>query len=240
MQMNLAGIKALAEAAGGWMSEPEGLLLYQLARNCSGKGVIVEIGSWKGRSTIWLGHGSCAGRRVKIHAVDPHTGSPEHQNEANRVWTFDEFQQNLRTAGVNDVVVPHVDFSVNAARQFHEPIELIFIDGLHDYDSVKADFEAWFPKVIEGGIMAFHDTTGWAGPRRLVAEQLFKSKRFRKVRFVRSITYGEKTAPNTAPERLANRLTLRLFLSYAFVYRQLWRLKHNWTRTIPARRPKHA
>ncbi len=207
--MNLARIKAMADAAGGWMNDAEGLLLYQLARKCSGKGVIVEIGSWKGRSTIWLGHGSRDGRRVKIHAVDPHTGSPEHQGDV-----------------------------VNAAREFNEPIEFIFIDGLHDYGSVKADFEAWFPKVIEGGIMAFHDTTGWPGPRRLVAEQLFKSQRFRKVRFVRSITYGEKTAPNTAPERLANRLTLRLFLSYAFVYRQLWRMKHNWTRKIPALPPK--
>ena len=62
--MNLARIKAQADAAGGWMNDAEGLLLYQLARKCSGKGVIVEIGSWKGRSTIWLGHGSRDGRRV--------------------------------------------------------------------------------------------------------------------------------------------------------------------------------
>ena len=53
--MNLATTRALADAAGGWLNEAEGLLLYRLARNCSGKGVIVEIGSWKGRSTIWLG-----------------------------------------------------------------------------------------------------------------------------------------------------------------------------------------
>jgi predicted O-methyltransferase YrrM len=238
--MNLTRIKALADAAGGWMNDAEGFLLYQLARKCSGRGAIVEIGSWKGRSTIWLGHGSRDGCGIRIHAVDPHTGSPEHQRDASQVWTFDEFQQNILAAGVDDVVVPHVDFSVNAARNFHEPIEFIFIDGLHDYDSVKADFEAWFPKVIEGGVMAFHDTTGWAGPRRLVAEQLFKSQHFRKVRFERSITYGEKTAQNTVPERLANRLRLGLFLSYAFVYRQLWRMKHNWTRKILTLRPKPA
>jgi predicted O-methyltransferase YrrM len=239
--MNLAKTRALADAAGGWLNAAEGLLLYRLARRCSGRGVIVEIGSWKGRSTIWLGHGSHDGRQVKIHAVDPHTGSPEHQGgDAKPVWTFDEFQQNIRAAGVHDVVVPRVDFSVNAAREFHEPIEFIFIDGLHDYASVKADFAAWFPKVIEGGVMAFHDTTGWPGPRRLVREELFKSQCFRKVRFVRSITYGEKTAQNTAPERLANRLMLGRFLTYAFVYRQLWRMKHNWTRKIPALRPKPA
>ena len=231
----------MAESAGGWLNDAEGSLLYRLACNCTGKGVIVEIGSWKGRSTIWLGHGSRDGRQVKIHAVDPHTGSPEHhQNEANRVWTFDEFQQNIRAAGVDDVVVPHVDYSVNAAREFNEPVEFIFIDGLHDYESVKADFEAWFPKVIEGGVMAFHDTTGWPGPRRLVSERLFKSRCFRKVRFVKSITYGVKTARNSAPERLANRLRLGLFLSYALVYRQLWRMKHNWTRKIPALRSKPA
>src|SRR6266516_2965864 len=114
--MNLARIKAMADAAGGWMNDAEGLLLYQLARKCSGKGVIVEIGLWKGRSTIWLGHGLRDGCWVKIYVVDSHTGSLEHYRDANCVWTFDEFQQNIRDAGVDDVVVLHVDFSINAAR----------------------------------------------------------------------------------------------------------------------------
>jgi predicted O-methyltransferase YrrM/glycosyltransferase involved in cell wall biosynthesis len=220
----------------GWLNVAEGRLLFRLARKCSGQGVIVEIGSWKGKSTIWLGHGSHAGRKVRIHAVDPHTGSPEHGGKSRHVWTFEEFQQNIKAAGVDDVIVAHVDHSVTAAQKFTEPIELIFVDGLHEYESVKADFEAWFPKVIEGGIMAFHDTTGWAGPRKVVTEQLFKSRHFKKVRFVRSITYGEKTAHNTALERIGNRVRLLVFLTYAFIYRWLWRMKSHLMSSLPALR----
>src|SRR5437870_10215952 len=110
--MNVARIKAHVDAVDGWLNYGEGRLLYQLARGCSGKGAIVEIGSWKGKSTIWLGHGSHDGRRIKIHAVDPHTGSPEHLGKSRRVWTFEEFQQNIKAAGVDDVIVPHVDYSV--------------------------------------------------------------------------------------------------------------------------------
>jgi predicted O-methyltransferase YrrM len=228
--VNLEKIKSQTEGVEGWLNEAEGRLLHRLARKCSGKGVVVEIGSWKGKSTIWLGHGSRDGRNVKIHAIDPHTGSPEHGGTNRHVWTFEQFQKNIQSAGVDDVIVPHVDYSVTAAQKFDEPVELIFVDGLHEYEGVKADFEAWFPKVIEGGIMAFHDTTGWDGPRKVVTEHLFKSRRFRKVRFVRSITYGEKTERNSVWDCIRNRVHLGVFLAYAFAYRWLWRIKHKLRR----------
>ena len=230
----LKNIETQVDGVDGWVNHPEGRLLYHLARKCTGRGAIVEIGSWKGRSTIWLGHGSRAGRGLKIHAVDPHAGVIERGQTAGNGSTFDEFQRNLRMAGVEEVVVPHVDYSDAVARSFSEPVELIFIDGLHDYDAVTTDFAAWYPKVIEGGVMAFHETTGRAGPRRLVTECVYKSPYFRNIRFARSITYGEKTVHTTALDRLKNRLMLCVFLSYAFGYRQLWRLKHNLRKAAPA------
>src|SRR5947209_3332316 len=121
----------------GWLNHTEGAVLYHLASRCKGQGVIVEIGSWKGRSTILLGHGSKAGAQVKIHAVDPHTGSPQHREAMGEVWTFDEFTRNIKEAGMDSLVVPHVDFSEAAARSFTQPIELIFIDGLHEYEDVR-------------------------------------------------------------------------------------------------------
>lgn len=225
--MNLTEIESRVATVDGWLNPAEGRLLYRLAKGCSGKGVIVEVGSWKGKSTIWLGHGSRDGHNLRIHAIDPHTGSPEHQQNAAGVWTFDEFQRNIQAAGVSDLVAPHVDYSVAAAKGFNEPVEFAFIDGQHEYEAVKADFEAWFPKVIEGGIIAFHDTTGWPGPRKVVADSLFKSPHFKNVRFVKSITYGVKTAQNSLWDRLVNRLNLCLFLTYAFVYRHLWRLNRD-------------
>jgi predicted O-methyltransferase YrrM len=212
----------------GWLNPKEARLLYRLASECRSRGAIVEVGSWKGKSTICLARGSLAGGKAQIHAIDPHTGSPEHSKEMGAVWTFDEFRRNIEKAGVNEMVVPHVDFSDAVAGKFFEPVELIFIDGLHEYEGVKLDFDSWFPKVMEHGIMAFHDTTGWPGVLRLVNEDVFKSRRFRKVRFSKSIVYGEKVSRNTLFERMENRVMLRAFLIHAFLGRWQWRLLHHY------------
>ncbi|MBW8005269.1 MAG: class I SAM-dependent methyltransferase, partial [candidate division NC10 bacterium] len=150
-------IKNLVDEVHGWLTHSEGQLLFRLAKACTGRGVIVEIGSWKGKSTIWLAKGSRSGNKVKIHAIDPHTGSPEEAKSYGKVLTFEEFTANVKNAGVDDTVIPIIKTSSEAAQEFREPIELIFIDGDHQYDMVKLDFELWFPKVIDGGIMAFHD-----------------------------------------------------------------------------------
>jgi len=222
-------LKRVAEQAAaveGWLARAEGKLLCRLAQRCTGRGVIVEIGSWKGKSTVWLGSGSRMGSQTKVHAIDPHTGSPEHHDLFGQVWTFHEFQRNIRQVGLDDIVVPRVEASVPAASNFAEPVELIFIDGLHEYEGVKADFDAWVPKVIDGGIVAFHDTTGWDGPKRVVIDHLFKSRNFRKVGFVCSITYGEKVAQNTRLDRLRNRVALCFFLIHARIDTFLYRLIH--------------
>src|SRR6185312_12113676 len=65
-------VKPLIADIPGWLTDEEGEALYELARGCSGSGVIVEIGSWKGKSTVCLGLGSQAGKSVPIYAVDPH------------------------------------------------------------------------------------------------------------------------------------------------------------------------
>src|SRR5262245_50657394 len=125
MQFNPTQIEAIE----GWLHPKEGRLLFNLARQCTGRGVIVEIGSWKGKSTICLAGGSLAGSRIKVHAIDPHTGSPQHVEMfgTSTIWTFEEFKQNIQRVGMSDVVEPHVDFSELVARTFAEPVELIFV-----------------------------------------------------------------------------------------------------------------
>lgn len=221
-------IDSVIAAVDGWLHPKEARLLYRLARQCRGAGRIVEIGSWKGKSTICLSRGSLDGHRAKVHAIDPHTGSPEHSEMFGHVWTFREFEQNIRRAEVQEIVVPHVATSTSVASSFSEPVELIFIDGLHEYEGVKADFDAWYPKVVAGGTVAFHDSTCWEGVYRVVTEDVFKSRRFRNVRFAKSIVYGEKVPQNTAWERLGNRLRLALFRIHAFLERFTWRLVHNY------------
>ena len=192
----------------GWLFEGEARLLFELARGAKPGGGIVEIGSWKGKSTVCLAKGSEAGPRLKVYAIDPHTGSSEHQAEGGRVWTFDEFKENIRRSGVDDLVVPILKGSTQAAADFDVPVSLLFIDGAHDFASVKADFEAWFPKLVDGGVVAFHDTTGWEGPRRVVRKALFRNQHIRLARFCWSVAYGQKVSEASFVERAGNWLRL--------------------------------
>lgn len=182
----------------GWLSYEEGETLYRLAKGCTGRGVIVEIGSWRGKSTTCLGLGSRAGRGVKIFAVDRHTDG-----------TFPDWQRNVEESGVADLVTPIKGLSQELAAGFDEPIELLFIDGAHQYELVKQDFERWVPKVVDGGVVALHDTTGFDGPSRVADELLYKSRSFKNGRFVFGTTaLATKVPQNTAADRARNRFAM--------------------------------
>lgn len=210
-----AQVTVLTETVQGWLTREEGALLYRLARQCTGRGVIVEIGSFKGKSTIWLAKGSEAGAGVPVYAIDPHTGSEEHQAIAEgQVWTYEEFLANLRRAGVEGRVHPLVTTSAQAAMSFHLPVELLFIDGDHRYEAVRQDFDLWFPKLIEGGYLLMHDTIRWDGPRRVARESLYRSRSFRQVGFIHSISFGQKVACNTPAHRLRSGYVLLLHTVY--------------------------
>jgi predicted O-methyltransferase YrrM len=184
----------------GWLSYEEGETLYELARSCTGKGVIVEIGSWRGKSTTCLGLGSKAGKRVRVFAVDRHTDG-----------TFPDWRRNIEAAGIEDVVTPVKGLSQEVAAGFEEPIELLFVDGAHQYDLVRQDFERWVPKVLEGGVVAMHDTTSFEGVRRVAEHEMYRSRRFADVRFVFStMTVGRKVAENTAADRARNLASMLL------------------------------
>jgi MMP 1-O-methyltransferase len=189
---DFAPVKELIKDVPGWLSDEEGEALYELAKECTGRGVIVEIGSWKGKSTICLGLGSRAGEGVRIFAVDPHAD-----------YRHGEFKENIERAGIADLVTPVRGLSQDVVDDFDEPIELLFVDGSHEEDDVRHDFETWVPKVVDGGTVAFHDTTWHPGVRKVVAEKIYASRTFRDVRFViGSTTIASKVAHNTPYDRL--------------------------------------
>lgn len=207
----IESVKKATDSMDGWLTDNEGEFLYNAAKNCRGRGVIVEIGSWKGKSTVWLAKGSKAGNNVKVYAIDPHTGFSEHKRGGRRVWTFAEFKQNIRRANVEDAVVPIIRTSEDAAHDWKEkPVELLWIDGAHDYEIVKLDFDLWSPYLIEGGSIAFHDTIGWPGPGKVVKDEIYNSHHFANVGFIDSITYAQKVRANSSTERLRNRWVLFL------------------------------
>jgi MMP 1-O-methyltransferase len=191
-------VKPLIADIPGWLTDEEGEALYELARACRGEGVIVEIGSWKGKSTVCLGLGSQAGKSVSVYAIDPHAD-----------YRFGDFKQNVERAGIKEVVRPIAALSQAAAGDFDEPIELLFVDGSHEYDLVLDDFEQWVPKVIDGGWVAFHDTTWTEGPRKVVGAAVYRSRHFKDLRFVvGSMTVARKVERNTLRDRARNRYVL--------------------------------
>ncbi len=191
-------VKPLIADVPGWLTDEEGEALYDLARACTGKGVIVEIGSWKGKSTVCLGLGSRAGRSIPVYAVDPHAD-----------YRFGDFKANVERAGITDLVRPLASLSQPAADDFHEPIELLFVDGSHEYELVLEDFEKWVPKVVDGGWVAFHDTTWTSGPRKVVGHAIYRSHRFKDTKFVvGSTTVARKVERNSLLDRARNRYVL--------------------------------
>jgi predicted O-methyltransferase YrrM len=191
-------VKPLIADIPGWLTDEEGEALYELARGCRGAGVIVEIGSWKGKSTVCLGLGSQAGNSVPVYAIDPHAD-----------YRFGDFKTNVERAGIAELVHPIPSLSQAAADGFDQPIELLFVDGSHEYDLVLEDFEKWVPKVVDGGWVAFHDTTWTKGPRKVVGAAVYRSRRFKDARFVvGSTTVARKVDKNSALDRARNRYVL--------------------------------
>jgi predicted O-methyltransferase YrrM len=196
----IAGVAAEIE---GWLSEPQGRALYAAAAACSGRGAIVEIGSWKGRSTVWLAHGAAnAGQR--IHAIDPHTGSREDPHER----TLDAFLANLERAGAASLVDPLVMTSADAERSLHGPVELLFVDGDHSPAGARSDADLWLPRIAEGGTVMFHDvaTSGYSGPRRIFQQRICRSREFHRIRRVGSMAIAERTGSRSVLESVRARL----------------------------------
>ncbi len=208
--MTLAQIHHLTAPVEGFLTPAEGELLYRLAQQCSGRGAIVEIGSWMGKSTIYLAHGSAAGARVPVYAIDPHTGTANPEPGAT-FSTLAAFQENIAHSGVADLVQPLVMTSADAAAIFDQPVELLFVDGSHWYEDVLTDFVLWFPRLVEGGVIAFHDAMAWAqwqDVQHFVDRHVLTSRYVRDAAIVDSICYVRRTAAATPADLARNRAVL--------------------------------
>ena len=162
----------------GFLNPKEGFALTLLAMYGPASGAIVEIGSFKGRSTCFLALGAKLAGREKIVAIDHFRGSAEHQKGqafedaaiATCGSTLPSFHANLNAAVLGDHVEPMAMSSVDAAAQWDRPIRLLFIDGDHGYEETKRDFELFSPHVVAGGVICFHDVGPWPGVTRFFRE----------------------------------------------------------------------
>ncbi len=161
-------IHKLADSVKGFLAPEEGERLYELALEAAKMGPCLEIGSYCGKSAIYLGN-ACKAKQSTLFSVDHHRGSEEQQPgelyfDAElfdpllyRVDTLGHFRLTLQKSRLEEVVVPLVASSKVVARNWSTPLSLVFIDGGHAYDTVWADYESWHPHVKPGGYLLFHD-----------------------------------------------------------------------------------
>jgi predicted O-methyltransferase YrrM len=152
----------------GFLDAREGRSLYEFALEASRMGPCLEIGSYCGKSAIYLG-AACRKNNSILFSIDHHRGSEEQQpGEAyydselfdahtGRVDTFKEFKRTLEVAGLEDTVVPIVCRSVVAARLWSTPLSLVFIDGGHSFEAAYTDYSAWAGHIIPNGYLLIHD-----------------------------------------------------------------------------------
>jgi len=159
---------AVAREAKGFMPDDEGLALHEAASEAARVGPLLEIGSYCGKSAVYLGAAARAGDTV-LFSVDHHHGSEENQagwdhhdpelidSDTGRMDTLPFFRRTVERAGLEDAVVAVVGDSSTIARHWRTPLGLVFIDGGHALDVVLADYEGWSPRVAPNGLLVFHD-----------------------------------------------------------------------------------
>jgi hypothetical protein len=165
-----SNLRTIALSVKGFMPEQEGDALFDAAMSaCKAlPGVpMVEVGSYCGRSTVWLGAVAKA-LDVVLYAVDHHGGSEENQagwewhdpevvNEHGRIDTLPFFRETIRRAELTESVRECVGDSHEIGRGWLQQVALCFIDGGHARDVARGDYLAWTPHVARGGTLAIHD-----------------------------------------------------------------------------------
>jgi predicted O-methyltransferase YrrM len=179
-------IWALVDSIEGWLSESEGKWLFHAARALPNGTNIVEIGSFKGRSTCCLAAG-CRGSEKRVFAIDWFYGGPDLP----RVNSLPDFSRNVGRCGLSAYVEAVVGLSGKVAQSWCKPIHLLYIDGSHAYEDVLADFGGFFPHVVPGGMVALHDvkTGSWPGVARAWGEI---ETQLTKIGYSESLGFGRK------------------------------------------------
>ncbi|GHC94413.1 hypothetical protein GCM10007079_44840 [Nocardiopsis terrae] len=197
-----AELLAAAEAAKGFMPTDEGLALYETALEYADRGPVVEIGTYCGKSTVFLG----AAARIagtKIITVDHHRGSEEHQEGweyhdtslidpvTGRFDTLPHFRHTIVGAGLEEEVIAIAGASVDVAAVWGTELGMLFIDGGHSETAAQNDYEGWTPHIAVGGALVIHDVfpnpeDGGRPPYNIYCRAL-DSGRFKEVRVVGSM-----------------------------------------------------
>jgi predicted O-methyltransferase YrrM len=186
----------------GFLAPEEGRALWEVALAASKSGPCLEIGSYCGKSSLYLGD-ACRQNQSILFSIDHHRGSEEQQpgeeyfdpelfNPALfRVDTLGHFCRTIEQAGLQDTVVPIVCASRVAARCWATPLSLVFIDGGHAYETVYTDYVSWSSHILPGGYLLIHDIfkkpeQGGQAPYQIY-QLAVASGLFRELRMIKSL-----------------------------------------------------
>ena len=196
-------------AVKGFLDPTEGRALFDHAVATAAHGPCLEIGSYCGKSTVYLGT-ACARTGNTLYAVDHHQGSEEHQpgeeyhDEAlfdvdrNKVDTFQYFRETIAAADLASVVAPIVAPSAVAGRHWGTSLGLVFIDGGHSREAAHADYDIWSRHIVNGGRLLIHDVfpnpADGGRPPFEVFERALASGHFRQIEMVKTLAVLERIA----------------------------------------------
>ncbi|HUX36224.1 MAG TPA: class I SAM-dependent methyltransferase [Candidatus Paceibacterota bacterium] len=183
------------EEIEGWLLLSEVAELFSLAKSISShEPVVCEIGAWRGKSAYVFGN-AIKNKNGKLYSIDPFNGDGDYKSreayhkimDSMENSLFNDFQSTIKKYGL-DKTVNAIPFSSEDARpKFPEnSIDMLFIDGNHEYDAVKKDYELWSPLIPSGGIIVLHDVRAKHvdGPRRVMEEFISNGKNWRDARIV--------------------------------------------------------
>jgi hypothetical protein len=174
------------------------------------KGKNLEIGSFKGRSTVGIAYVTRELGLGTVVACDPHTSPATTDPDLRgKTTSYDDFVANLKAAGVFERVEIKRAYSHDLARDWNEPIRFLWIDGDHTYAGAKADIDMFKPFLVDGAIVAMHDVLGtFEGALRVFVEEILDSDDFGPAGFSGSIGWGQylPRAGKSARFRMRRRL----------------------------------
>ena len=201
----------MASRVEGFMTVKESYILTLLACCPTCNGVVLEIGSFKGFSTVLLAHALRVTSDPRLHACDPFNVAPIADQ---RLHTDDSvyraFIENITAAGVRDTVTDHRCFSADLARKWTAPIRFLWIDGDHSFAQTEADYEAFSHFVVPGGFIAFHDVLHhFPGPSQVFANRVLLDERWSACGVCGSIGWAERAR---GPEDSARHRALKIHL----------------------------
>lgn len=156
------------DSVKGFLAPEEGADLAACAREAGRLGPVLEIGSYCGKSALYLGPAVREAGTV-LFTLDHHRGSEEHQKgeeyhdpdlfnaQLGAVETLPALRETLFRAGLEDCVIPVIGKSATVAAHWTTPLGMVFIDGGHSMDAALADYRGWSGRILPDGLLAIHD-----------------------------------------------------------------------------------